>query len=83
MTNFQVLHDFLNGSSNVRILILDNNNIQFCCQYEEYFPVDEIYQKYDLIEYTGERNQPVRRLVPTVPDRGFNDSGTEPISIYL
>lgn len=53
MTNFRELHDFLNRRSGVRILILDNNNIQFCCQYEEHFPVDEIYQKYDLILVPG------------------------------
>lgn len=53
MANFQELNDFLNERSNVRILILDNNNIQFCCQYEEHFPVDEIYQKYDLILVPG------------------------------
>jgi hypothetical protein len=53
VANFQELNDFLNERSNVRILILDNNNIQFCCQYEEHFPVEEIYKQYDLILIPG------------------------------
>jgi hypothetical protein len=53
VANFQELNDFLNERSNVRILILDNNNIQFCCQYEEFFPVEEIYKVYDLILIPG------------------------------
>lgn len=53
MGSFQELDSFLNENNDVRILILDNNNIHFCDIYEENFPVDVIYDKYDLILIPG------------------------------
>lgn len=53
MANFKELKDFFDEHSDVRILILDNNNIQFCCHHEKYFPIEEIYKMYDLILIPG------------------------------
>lgn len=49
MANYRELNNFLQRRPNTRILILDNNNIQFCCHHEKYFPVEDIYAPYDLV----------------------------------
>ena len=32
-----------------RILIMDNNNLEFCSQHEEIFLVEEVFKNYDVI----------------------------------
>lgn len=49
MGNYSELNAFLRQTPQARILILDNNNIQFCYQYEQHFPTEEIFKPYDLI----------------------------------
>jgi len=53
VADFEQLNNFINKHENIRILILDNNNIQFCSHNEDYFPVKDIYNIYDLILIPG------------------------------
>lgn len=51
--NFSSFNKFILEKSHLRICILDNNNVQFCIHHEKYFPVDKIYQYYDVILVPG------------------------------
>lgn len=51
--SFKELNSFITKGHDLRICILDNNNVQFCTQHEKYFPVDKIYGYYDLILVPG------------------------------
>jgi hypothetical protein len=49
MESYKDLAKFLSQKSDVKVCILDNNNIQFCFQNEKFFPIDEIYNAYDIV----------------------------------
>ncbi|MGD6856381.1 hypothetical protein ACQCVO_15005 [Bacillus infantis] len=49
MGNYRDLDEVINSSSNIRILIIDNNNLEFCSQHEDQFPGDKIFENYDVI----------------------------------
>jgi hypothetical protein len=51
--SFKELNSFITKGHDLRICILDNNNVHFCTQHEKYFPVDKIYGYYDLILVPG------------------------------
>jgi len=53
LADFTRLRDYFQDKRKVRILILDNNNIQYCNQHEQYFPVDYIFSDYDLVLVPG------------------------------
>ncbi|MBU8757311.1 hypothetical protein KM927_27975 [Priestia megaterium] len=50
---FTELDNFISAHENVRICILDNNNIQFCMHNKSYFPLEKIYEYYDIILIPG------------------------------
>src|SRR5437763_8071747 len=51
--NFIEFNKFVLERENLRVCILDNNNVQFCMQHKSYFPIDEIYSNYDVILVPG------------------------------
>lgn len=64
--SFNALHEFIETHNNLRICILDNNNIQFCMHNQRFFPIDKIYEHYDIVLIPGwvhaEVGQSDRRL---------------------
>lgn len=49
--NFEELNRvfLLSKEKEARVLILDNNNLEFCCQHEDKFPFDVIFNSYDIV----------------------------------
>ena len=53
MVNYGELTNFFRDKTEVKIIILDNNNIQFCNHYEQYFSLEDSYNNYDIILVPG------------------------------
>jgi hypothetical protein len=51
--SFNDLHEFIKAHNNIRFCILDNNNIQFCMHNQIFFPIDKIYEHYDIVLIPG------------------------------
>lgn len=51
--SFESLHEFIENHNNLRICILDNNNIQFCMHNHSFFPINKIYNHYDVVLLPG------------------------------
>ncbi|TYS17086.1 hypothetical protein FZC78_10735 [Rossellomorea vietnamensis] len=49
MGNYRDLSGKLNEKETNRILIMDNNNLEFCTQHKDIFLVDEVFRNYDII----------------------------------
>ncbi len=49
MGNYNSLNAEISKKSDNRILIIDNNNLEFCTQNEESFSADVIFKNYDII----------------------------------
>lgn len=49
MGNYRDLSKKITEIGSNRILIMDNNNLEFCSQHETIFPVEEVFKNYDLI----------------------------------
>lgn len=51
--NFTEFDKLVSQKNNIRICILDNNNVQFCMHHKRHFPIDKIYEYYDVILIPG------------------------------
>lgn len=49
MGSYRDLRQLMKERSSNRILIMDNNNLEFCCQHEEAFPAQVVFENYDII----------------------------------
>lgn len=49
MGKYEELNEEIQGGNNLRILIIDNNNLEFCIQNETFFPASTIFDNYDII----------------------------------
>lgn len=49
MGHFRDFDEEIKDKENIKILIVDNNNLEFCSQHEEQFPKNEVFENYDAI----------------------------------
>ncbi|UAL48008.1 hypothetical protein K7887_03305 [Sutcliffiella horikoshii] len=49
MGSYRDLRQIIKEKSSSRILIMDNNNLEFCSQHEEAFPAQVVFENYDII----------------------------------
>ncbi|WP_413363441.1 hypothetical protein [Lysinibacillus sp. 3P01SB] len=49
MGQYEELNEGIQRGNNLRILIIDNNNLEFCIQNKTFFPANTIFDNYDII----------------------------------